>query len=629
MESVKRYHVDSALSGFLVLALLLHYAHIFPGGGDIFLIVAAAMAGTMPVLWNAVLAVRQREWASMDMLASIALIFSLLDLQWASAAFIALMLASARILGAVTEERTERGIKGLLKLRPETAKVERGGKVQIVPLGEVVVGDIVIVDLGEYVPIDGSVISGTASINESSLTGESLPVEKGVGSKVFSSTLVASGSIRIKTEKVGKDTTLEKIIALVESARAEKPQMQTLGEKFGKIYLISVFIVSGILLFITHNVSFVLSVVLVVCADDVAIAIPLAYLGAIGVAARYGVIVKGGAHLEALGSASSIVFDKTGTLTKGNLAVSHVTVAEGHKEKDVVAAAMFAACRSKHPVSRAIVAYGNGQGCEEESGEPIEEIGGKGIVTTMHGEIVHLGRISFLQEQGVHISPALETEANAVFDSGQSVTFVAKGKETIGFLAVADELRHNAKQVMEELKELGIRRTVMLTGDNERVAAAVAKKIGIDDFHAGLLPDGKVAVVNEMSRKETVVMVGDGVNDAAALSAANVGIAMGAMGVDAAIESAEIVLMHDDLSRIPDVILLARSTRRIAIEDFWIWGITNIFGLALVFAGFIGPTGAAAYNFISDFFPILNSARVRMNLRLHYQKRHAARTIKN
>ncbi|MDE1925102.1 MAG: cation-translocating P-type ATPase, partial [Patescibacteria group bacterium] len=249
-----RWYFDSALSAALVAILLLHYAHL-TGAFDTALLIVAAFGGTLPVLWGAIRAVRGREWASMDMLASIALVFSLFALQWASAAFIALMLAAARILDEVTASRTEESIKGLLKLRPNTAKVEYGREIKTVPLARVAVGDIVVADLGERIPIDGTVLSGAAAVDESALTGESMPVEKKIGSKVMSSTLVSSGSVRIKTEKVGKDTTLEKIIALVVSSRAEKPKTQTLGEKFGKAYLITVFLASVALFVLTRNMS--------------------------------------------------------------------------------------------------------------------------------------------------------------------------------------------------------------------------------------------------------------------------------------------------------------------------------------------------------------------------------------
>lgn len=611
MPRITRYHIDSALSVVLITVLGAHYTK-FAGGFDTALVVIAAVLGTVPVFWGAIQAVREREWASMDMLASIALAFSLLAAQWASAVFIALMLAAARILDDLTQERMEKSIKGLLKLRPNTAKVERNGKVETIPLAGVQAGEMVVVDLGEHIPVDGAVLSGEAAVDESSLTGESLPVDKAPGAKAYSSTLVSSGSLRIKTERVGKDTTLERIIALVESARAEKPKSQTLGERFGKFYLISVFAISILLFAATHNLSLVLSVVLVVCADDIAVAIPIAYLRAIGAAARHGVIVKGALHLETLGKAKIIVFDKTGTLTKGKLAVSSVVAAAGVGERAVLEMGALAAQRSKHPLSRAVAAYAAARGVAEQEPDSVEEVSGKGIIAHTKSGTVTIGRESFLQEKNVSILEALKKKAVEVSNTGQSVAYVALGSAAIGFFAVSDEIKDNAKQAIAELKRLGVAEVVMLTGDNEHVARTVAEGLGIDNFRAGLLPEDKVKVIQELHKKGIVVMVGDGVNDAAALSAAHVGIAMGAMGVEGAIESAEIVLMRDDLMAISQTMQLARSVARVSAEDFGIWGVTNVAGLALVFGGFIGPSGAAAYNFISDFFPLLNSLRVRI-----------------
>lgn len=603
---------DIALSVALIAALFLHAVDAF-GAYDIYLVVIGAVLGTMPVVRGAWAALRAREWASMDMLASIALIFSLLSAEWASAVFISLMLAAARILDEVTHERTERSIKGLLKLRPETAKVDRGGVVENVSVEQLAVGETVIIDIGERVPVDGVVIAGQAAVDESSLSGESLPVEKSAGSRVMSSTILSSGSLTVRATSVGKDTTIEKVIALVERSRAEKPDTQTLGERFGKLYLVSVFVGSFLLLAITHEIMLVLAVVLVVCADDVAVAIPLAYLRAIGSAAARGVIVKGGKHLEVLGSADIVVFDKTGTLTAGKLSVARTVAADGHDEREVLATAARAARRFTHPLSVAIAAAADAAHVGEDAAEDAEEIGGKGVRASLDGKRVVVGKRRFMDEEQVRVPSDLTAIAERESDVGRSVSFVAVDGAAIGCIAISDTLKPGAREAIRELKRLGIRRTIMLTGDNERVARHMAHTIGIDEYRADLLPEDKVAYVQKLEKQGIVAMVGDGVNDAAALSAAHVGVAMGALGAEGAIESAEVVLMRDDLAMLPATIRLARSTKRIAIQDFWIWGATNLLGLGLVFGGVIGPAGAAAYNFISDFFPLLNSIRARMS----------------
>lgn len=610
LMKISRYHIDLTISFALLFVLGLHYGRLL-SSADEALLVAAAFVGTAPVLWGAWRALREHEWASMDMLASVALVFSIVSAQWVSAVFIALMLAGARILGELTQDQTEKNIRGLLTLRPSTAKVERGGTIEVVPVEDVRVGDIVVADIGDSIAVDGEVISGEAAVNESSLTGESLPAEKTIGSKAMSSTIVASGSICIRTDKVGKDTTLERIIALVESSRAEKPKTQTLGERFGKIYLISIFIGSVGLYFFTHNLTLVLAVVLVVCADDVAIAIPLAYLRAIGTAASHGIIVKGGRHLETLGQAQIVVFDKTGTLTQGKLSVADVVAVSGVEKNDVLEAGALAARRSSHPVARALTAYADAHNVARVFPDESEERGGQGIVAHRGGNRIIVGKTVFLKKMGIAIPTELEGFADRESDAGHTISYVARDGVVLGFFAVSDTVKQNASAAVAALKSLGVRKVVMLTGDNERVARTIASAVGIDAIYANLMPEDKIAQVKAFQKEGITIMVGDGVNDAAALAGADVGVAMGALGAEGAIESANIVLMRDDLSTLAQAMRLARSARRVSIEDFAIWGVTNAVGLALVFGGLIGPAGAAAYNFISDFFPLANSLRVR------------------
>lgn len=605
------YRVDITLSIGLLLALAVHYLKLATHY-DANILIIFTILGTLPVFVGAFHQLKEKEWASMDMLASIALFFSIVTHEWTSAVFISLMLSSSRILGDITERRTRKSIDALLKLRPDTAKVEVNGSIREIKTEEVKVGDIVVVDVGEYIPIDGVVVDGNASVNESSLTGESLPVEKSVNKKASSGTFVVSGSIRIKTLLIGKDTTLEKIIALVETAQTEKPKTQTMGEKFGKIYLITVFIVSLVLYLISKDLRLVLAVVLVVCADDVAVAIPLGYLRAIGSAAKNGVIVKGGKHLETLGKVDVIVFDKTGTLTTGKLNVTGIYASEESSEEELIKLGAIASRRSTHPLAKAVTKYGKEKGYKEVFPDEAEVIEGKGVIATVDKIEVVLGREMLMEERKITFEPAIKKKAEDYELQGESVSYLAKNGVVIGFFAAGDTLKHNAKQTVEELFSLGMKKVVMLSGDNERVAGAVARKIGIKDFHANLLPEDKLNRLRELHKSHRVAMVGDGVNDAAALSLSHVGIAMGALGSDSAIESAEIVLMHDNLSAIPRTIQLARDVNVVSIQDFGIWIVTNSFGLVLVAMGLIGPSGAAAYNFISDFFPLFNSLRVRM-----------------
>jgi Cd2+/Zn2+-exporting ATPase len=603
---------DISMSIIALLILGLHYTKTL-GNIDETTLILGAVLGTIPVVIGALKGLIERDWASMDMLASIALIFSILDGEWASALFITLMLSSARILEDFTTDKTEKNIKSLLKLRPDKALIERDGKTEKFSVTEIKKGDIVIVDISERIPIDGTIVSGQGSVDESSLTGESLPIDKTVGDKVNSSTLVVSGSLKILAEKVGKDTTFEKIIDLIERSRKEKPRSATMGERFGKIYLIAMLIGSILIYVMTKNTSLVLAIVLVVCADDVAVAIPLAYLRAISSATKRGIIIKGGRHLEVLANVKAIVFDKTGTLTKNILRVTDIIPEEYHTDEEVINIAAMIANRSDHPISKSISEYAVNHNIKTDYPDSAESFAGKGIVAHKGYKKIMMGRLKFLKDNNISFSTQFISKIDAKERSGSSMTFIAVNNKPLGAIAIEDTVKDDARGTIEKLYSMKIRDIVMLTGDNAEVAKKIALQTGVKHYHSQLMPEDKVNIIKDLHHKGGVAMVGDGINDAAALSVSSVGIAMGAIGTDGAIESAEIVLMKDRLSSIPEVIALAKKTKKIAKQDFYIWGITNIFGLFLVLSGFIGPSGAAAYNFISDFLPLINSARAKID----------------
>jgi Cd2+/Zn2+-exporting ATPase len=447
-------------------------------------------------------------------------------------------------------------------------------------------------------------------VDESSLTGESMPVDKSPGNKVFSSTIVVSGSAHILVEKIGRDTTLEKIIVLFESSGKFKPHFQTVGEKFGKIYLFGIFIISFFVFFITHDTKLVLSILLVICADDVAVAVPLAYISATRQAAKMGAIVKGGAYLEALGKIDTIVFDKTGTLTTGHMQISEIKSFSQYTNKELLSYCGSLMEQSSHPISKTIYAYAKKEKVRLELVENVEEIGGMGLLGQLLDKEILFGRKTFLISRHIAISGEISAEISRLEDEGKSNSFVVVNNKLAGIIALTDEVRHNAEEAIKHLKKLGVKNVIMLTGDNKKAAERVAGELGITEFHAELLPEQKVSYIKSyIDKKKTVAMVGDGVNDTAALRLATVGIAMGAIGEDSAIESADIVLMKDNISKIVDVMKLAQFTRTLSFQDFGIWGFSNVLGLSLVFTGFIGPTGAAAYNFLTDFFPLFNSLR--------------------
>ena len=522
------------------------------------------------------------------------------------------MLSSARIFSAYTEDKSRSAIKSLLKLRPEKVKVKRNGETKEEPIDSIKEGDIIIIESGERIPVDGVVESGEASIDQSSLTGESLHIEKKTGDKVFSSTLNVSGSLVVRAEKVGADTTLEKIIKLVEESQKNKIEIKTTADKFTSIYIAITIAGTLALYFFFHNVGLVLSVLLVTCADDIAIAVPMAFSAAIGRAAQRGIIIKGGSFLEGLTKVRTLVVDKTGTLTKGRLKVENIFPFDSESETEIAKLAAMAEIFSEHPVAKAVADYAEKNKIAFAEPEKFQEFSGKGASAEWEGGKIVCGKPDFLREQGVEMEEKEEEKIKEIEkEKAKSVLLVGYKNKLVGFITLADEIKPEVAQTIARLKTMGVKDVVMLTGDNEEAAERVAKETGITAYHANLLPEDKTKFIKKyLGGKYKVAMVGDGVNDAASLALADVGIAMGAIGSDASIEAADIALMKDNFSRIPEVIDLGNYVRKISKQDFWIWGIVNAIGLALVFAKIIGPEGAAAFNFITDFFPILNSLRL-------------------
>jgi len=372
---------------------------------------------------------------------------------------------------------------------------------------------------------------------------------------------------------------------------------------------------SFILYFVSHNLALVLAVVLVVCADDIAVAIPLAFVAAIGYAAKNGVIIKGGDFLENIAKTKILVVDKTGTLTRGKLKIETLFVFDDWKSNDVLEFAAAASLLSSHPSAKAILKYAEENNVKPREPEGFKEESGKGAEASVFDRKIVIGKLSFLEELKIKMTEHQKRDIEREKDRGFSATLIACDGSLIGFFSLADEVRPNMKNVLNELKNLGIEKIAMLTGDNEKIAERIATRVGIDDYYANLLPEDKLKYLKKYMKEGYKVMaIGDGVNDAALLNAADVGIAMGGIGADVTIESGDIVLMQDNLSQVPETMRLSKYTARVSKENFWIWGITNGLGLYLVFSGFIPtiilPTFAAAFNFITDFIPILNSARL-------------------
>jgi len=602
--------VDGILWLILVVCLIINYFKIISQNlTDLFLIIIA-IGATLPVFFSSFQSIKNKK-ISTDLLASIALVVSLIEKEWTSVIFINLMITSARILSDYTKNRSRNAIHSLLKLKPQRAKVKTDDGFVEVPLEKIKKGDLILVGLGERIPVDGIVEKGEAEVDQSSFTGESLPVFKRVGDDVFSSTMVSSGNLIIRTEKIGEETTLAKIIHLVETSQKSKAPISTLSDKFSTWYIIITIIGSFLLYVIFRNLTLVLSVLLVSCADDLAIAIPLAFISSITHGARHGAIIKGGDFIEALTKAKVLIVDKTGTLTLGRLKVENVIVFNNKTQEEVLDLAGSISLMSKHPSARAITKYAKEKNISIHEPENFEEYSGKGAVATYENKKIFSGKVSFFEELKIKITDdqlkIIEEEKN----KGVNTTLIGLNDQIVGFVTLSDEVRPQTKEMISELKKLGIEKTVMLTGDNEKIAQRVADSVGVDEFYANLLPEDKLTYLQKnLSKDYKTIMIGDGINDAAALSLADIGIAMGVIGTDAAIESADIALMRDDLTQIPELMKISKSTLKVVYQNLFLWLSLNMIGLVLVFTKILDPDGAAAYNFICDFFPLLNSLRL-------------------
>lgn len=610
MKNKSIFTKDSFIFAALFLALIFYFTNFLPENFTNYFLIVVGILATLPVIFNAFLSLKNKK-LNVDLLGSIALVASILAREWSSVVFINLMITSSRILDDYTEGNTRNAIEKLLKLHPKKIKIRRLSEIVEEDVSKIKPGDIVVVELGERVPVDGVVQDGEASVDQSSLTGESEPVAKFKGDKVFSSVLVVSGALEVRTEKVGKDTTLEKIIDLVKSSQKSKAQISTIADKFATWYIVVTLLMVVVLYFTLKDTSLILSLLLVACADDIAVAVPLSFLVSIGRLAKRGIIVKGGDFLEGFTKVKLVWVDKTGTLTKGKLKVHKIEAWNGYKEEEVARLAAEAEFFSEHPAAKAIINYANQNKINFEKPLKFKESPGGGGVAWHQDKKIVAGKQKFLEENGIKFSAENLSEINKTKEGGLNVTLVGLDLKPVGFIALADEVRSDVKETIKTLKDLGVEKWIMLTGDNEKVAQRVASEVGLDGFHANLLPEDKLNFIKKsINSKYKVAMVGDGVNDAAALTLADIGVAMGVIGSDAAIEAADIALMKDDFSKIIETIKTGQETMRVVRQNFLIWAVVNVVGLILVFGHILTPESAAAYNFITDFFPLINSMRL-------------------
>ncbi|MCL5006760.1 MAG: cation-translocating P-type ATPase [Patescibacteria group bacterium] len=577
-------------------------------------LLAAAALGSVPTFANAFIAIFSRRKAlTIDTFNSFALAVSFAAREFRSAAFIVLMLASAALLEWSTKNQTTRAVKELLKLKPLKAIREIGEETEEIPVEQVKNGDTLIVNAGARLPVDGLITYGSSFINESSVTGESTPVAKLVGDEVFSSTINESETIKIKATRIGKDSTIERMAELINQAARHKSRSERLADSFAAIFLPVVLLAGALTYFITKNAIMTAALFLVACADDMAVAIPLAITAAIGSAAKRGVIIKGGEWLSVLSRIKTVILDKTGTLTYGTFTVKDVQIEPGVERRKFWEALAIAEKFSDHPVGKSIFKEAR-KYLEGPTPEPDEHrvVKGKGVMAKFRKMEIAAGDEKILAEAKVENIPEVTRRAKLLEKNrGETVVLVAINRRFAGAVTVADVPRPEARGSVEKIKKEGVVRVIMFTGDNKQVAERVAKTLDLDGWTASMRPEDKLKQIEDISNKNLpVAMVGDGINDAPALSRADVGVAMGGIGTSVAVEAADVVILTDNLDRLPEMVNLSKETMKVVNGDIVLWVVSNAIGFALVFAGIAGPPLAALYNFLTDFFPLLNSSKL-------------------
>ena len=526
----------------------------------------------------------------------VALVATIAVGEFRPAAVIVFIMAVAGALETYTLDKTRRSIRNLLDLTPKMATIRRDEAEVTIPVNEVQVGDTVVVRPGGRIPVDGIVVAGQSCVNQAPITGESMPVEKFKGSEVFGGTLNEAGRLEIKTAKVGQDATLARIVHLVEQAQGTKAPIQNLADRFTTWFLPTVLILAAIAFFASGDVKVAVSVLLVACPCAFAIATPTAVTAGISNMARRAVLIKGGIFLELAKKMDVLLVDKTGTFTFGKPKVVDVAAFDGLPEEEVLRLAAIAEKYSEHPLARSVIACAKERGIEVPDPTEFNVEVGMGVTARLDGKEILVGKNKFLQDKGVCLAEYIEYAISEQTEQGRTVILVANDMKPVGLIAIADEIRPETRRAIASLKAMGIKNIIMLTGDNHKVAKAVAEEIGVDDFKAELLPEQKLQFVENLQKQGNVVgMIGDGINDAPALALADVGIAMGAAGTDVAVETADVTLMNDDLSRVVNFMDMSRKVMlRIKLNIFFSI-MYNIIGFILAGFGMLTPVLAVIF----------------------------------
>ena len=566
----------------------------------------AVAVGLYPLVKTGLLDLVHEHKVGTEIFVTVATLVAMFGGETVAGAVLMVIILIAEFIAELNTDRARASIKSLIGSVPQVALVRSASGEKSVPVGELKLGDVVLVRPGEKIPVDGRVVGGQGSVNEAPITGESIPKDKGVDASVFAGTVVESGALDIVTERLGTDTTFSRIIALVESAESKQAPVQKLADKVAAWLIPVVFLFLIGVCLVTRDVRMIVTLLIFTSPAELGLATPLVMIAAIARAARTGILIKGGIYLETLAKVDVVVFDKTGTLTANRPQV--VEIASRNPAFDENALLRLAAAadrRSAHPLAKAVVAAATQRGIAVPEPQAFEQLQGRGVNATVEGHVVLVGNAALLREADVAINEAVD-------DDGRTPVHVAVDGQFAGVLFIADTLRPGAREALAGLRETGVKRIVMLTGDNAATAKAVASALGIDEVRSDLMPEDKVAAIADLQRQgHRVAMVGDGVNDAPALAKADVGIAMGGGGTQAALEAADIALMTDDLGKIAAARAIARRAYRTVQENLFVGvGVVHVLGITAALLGWIGPIQAAIIHLGPDILVFVNSVKL-------------------
>lgn len=584
------------------IASLLFYLNVIP----LPILIIAMAFGLYSLVKTAALDIIKEKKIGTELFITIAVIVSILGKEYLAGAVVLMIILIAEYIASASTEKARASIKELIGSVPKTAIVKKENQEITVQITDLKIGDIVLVKAGEKIPVDGKVVAGDGSVNQAPITGESVPQEKKIESEVFAGTILEIGALDIQMTKAGTDTVFSRIISLVEDAESQQAPIEKFTDKVASWLIPVVFIFVGAVYFFTRDVKLVIALLIFTSPAELGLATPLVTISAIARAAKEGILVKGGLFLEELAKVTTIVFDKTGTLTVGRPMVNKIEIVDtSYSEHQLVQFAATVDRRSSHPLAKAILSYADN--LKLTYGEPtdFEVIKGRGVSAKIDGKTVLLGNKPFMEESKIPISNTSENFTDTAI-------YLSVENKLAGVFYVSDAIREGAKEMIEGLRKSGIKNIVMLTGDNAETAKYVSNQIGITDYRANLLPEDKINIIKELQKDGSkVAMVGDGINDAPALVQANIGIAMGAMGTEAAMEAADIVLMQDKLEKIAKTRAISKRAFRTIKENIFVGvGVVHIVGITLVLLKIIGPIEAAAIHLLPDTLVFINSIKL-------------------